>query len=186
MSDEPVAVRNYLESADTAPRSTRLLSLGRRRWRRTATGSVLIRGVGLHAPLEATGGLLDVGNSGTLMRLLPGWLAGQPGRRVDARRRRVDPAPARWTGSPSRWRRWAPGWRPARAASRRSRSAAPSSAGIDYELPVASAQVKSCVLIAGMLADGSTTVVEAAPSRDHTERMLRRARVPFERGRAAH
>ena len=39
----------------------------------------VIRGVGLHAPLEATGGLLDVGNSGTLMRLLPGWLAGQPG-----------------------------------------------------------------------------------------------------------
>ena len=42
-------------------------------------GRVLIRGVGLHAPLEATGGLLNVGNAGTLMRLLPGWLAGQPG-----------------------------------------------------------------------------------------------------------
>ena len=40
---------------------------------------MLIRGVGLHAPLEATGGLLNVGNAGTLMRLLPGWLAGQPG-----------------------------------------------------------------------------------------------------------
>jgi 3-phosphoshikimate 1-carboxyvinyltransferase len=53
--------------------------------------------------------------------------------------------------------------------------------GIEYELPVASAQVKSCVLIAGMLADGSTTVIEGAQSRDHTERLLRRARVPFER-----
>ena len=53
--------------------------------------------------------------------------------------------------------------------------------GIEYELPVPSAQVKSCVLIAGMLASGSTTVAEGAPSRDHTERMLRRARVPFER-----
>ncbi len=53
--------------------------------------------------------------------------------------------------------------------------------GIDYELPVASAQVKSCVLIAGMLAAGSTTVTEARESRDHTERILRRARVPFER-----
>ena len=42
-------------------------------------GRLVIRGVGLHAPLEATGGLLDVGNAGTLMRLLPGWLAGQPG-----------------------------------------------------------------------------------------------------------
>jgi 3-phosphoshikimate 1-carboxyvinyltransferase len=54
-------------------------------------------------------------------------------------------------------------------------------AGITYELPVPSAQVKSCVLIAGMLAAGSTTVVESAHSRDHTERLLRRARVPFER-----
>jgi 3-phosphoshikimate 1-carboxyvinyltransferase len=52
--------------------------------------------------------------------------------------------------------------------------------GITYEMPVPSAQVKSCVLIAGMLAEGSTTVVEGAHSRDHTERMLRRARVPFE------
>jgi 3-phosphoshikimate 1-carboxyvinyltransferase len=51
--------------------------------------------------------------------------------------------------------------------------------GIDYELPVASAQVKSCVLIAGMLASGSTRITEPAPSRDHTERLLRRARVPF-------
>jgi 3-phosphoshikimate 1-carboxyvinyltransferase len=46
---------------------------------------------------------------------------------------------------------------------------------------VASAQVKSCVLIAGMLAVGTTTITEPAPSRDHTERLLRRARVPFER-----
>jgi 3-phosphoshikimate 1-carboxyvinyltransferase len=52
--------------------------------------------------------------------------------------------------------------------------------GIHYELPVASAQVKSCVLIAGMLAAGTTTITEPAPSRDHTERLLRRARVPFE------
>jgi 3-phosphoshikimate 1-carboxyvinyltransferase len=52
--------------------------------------------------------------------------------------------------------------------------------GIDYELPVASAQVKSCVLVAGMTASGSTTVVEPSPSRDHTERFLRGARVQFE------
>ena len=53
--------------------------------------------------------------------------------------------------------------------------------GIEYELPVASAQVKSCVLIAGMLAAGSTTMSERRQSRDHTERILRRSRVPFER-----
>src|SRR6185436_14517184 len=49
--------------------------------------------------------------------------------------------------------------------------------GIEYRLPVASAQVKSCVLLAGLLADGPTTVVEARPTRDHTERMLRGAGV---------
>jgi 3-phosphoshikimate 1-carboxyvinyltransferase len=53
--------------------------------------------------------------------------------------------------------------------------------GVEYEIPVASAQVKSCILIAGMLAAGQTTVVEPRQSRDHTERILRRARVPFER-----
>ena len=49
---------------------------------------------------------------------------------------------------------------------------------IDYELPVASAQVKSCILLAGLYADGETTVVEPAPTRDHTERMLARAGAP--------
>jgi 3-phosphoshikimate 1-carboxyvinyltransferase len=53
--------------------------------------------------------------------------------------------------------------------------------GIDYELPVASAQVKSCVLLAGLLAAGPTTVTEPAPSRDHTERMLAAAGVQVER-----
>jgi 3-phosphoshikimate 1-carboxyvinyltransferase len=53
--------------------------------------------------------------------------------------------------------------------------------GIEYELPVASAQVKSCVLLAGLLASGSTTVVEPQPSRDHTERMLAAAGVQIGR-----
>ncbi len=44
--------------------------------------------------------------------------------------------------------------------------------GINYELPIASAQVKSCVLLAGLYADGKTTVIEPAVTRDHTERML--------------
>jgi 3-phosphoshikimate 1-carboxyvinyltransferase len=53
--------------------------------------------------------------------------------------------------------------------------------GIDYELPVASAQVKTCVLIAGLLASGPTRITEPCMSRDHTERLLMRARVPFTR-----
>ena len=78
MCDEPVTVRNYLDSEDTASTLTAVQTLGAG-IEQEGKNCFVIRGVGLHAPLEATGGLLDVGNSGTLMRLLPGWLAGQPG-----------------------------------------------------------------------------------------------------------
>ncbi len=179
MSDEPVAVRNYLRSADTRSTLDALVKLGAG-VEEEPDGTVVIRGVGLHAPLEATGGLLDVGNSGTLLRLLPGWLAGQPGGvwTLDGddsiRRRPVDRVaePLRAMG--------------ARVEAREDRFPpftvrGGALTGIEYDMPVASAQVKSCVLIAGMLADGSTTLNERAQSRDHTERMLRRARVPLER-----
>ena len=108
------------------------------------------------------------------MRLLPGWLAGQAEGGVDARRRRLDPPPP---GRPHRRAAAADG----RAVEAREDRFPPFTVtgarlrGIEYELPVASAQVKSCVLLAGLLADGATTVVEPAPSRDHTERMLRAA-----------
>jgi 3-phosphoshikimate 1-carboxyvinyltransferase len=179
MTDEPVPVRNFLESQDTRSTLDALLKLGAGVEDEPNDG-VLVRGVGLRAPLEATGGLLDVGNSGTLMRLLPGWLAGQPGGvwTLDGdesiRRRPVDRVaePLRAMGAEvdARDDRYPPFT--VRGAEL---------AGVTYELPVPSAQVKSCVLIAGLFAEGSTTVVEGAPSRDHTERMLRRARVPFER-----
>ncbi len=65
------------------------------------------------------------------------------------------------------------GRRAATSACRRCASRASALRGISYRLPVASAQVKSCVLLAGLLADGETQVIEPAPSRDHTERMLR-------------
>jgi 3-phosphoshikimate 1-carboxyvinyltransferase len=179
MADEPVTVHNYLASADTRSTLDALAKLGAG-VQEDKDGRLIVRGVGLHAPLEATGGLLDVGNSGTLMRLLPGWLAGQPGGvwTLDGdesiRRRPVDRVaqPLRAMGAQVEARdgRYAPLTVSGRELQ-----------GIDYELPVASAQVKSCVLIAGMLAAGTTTITEPAPSRDHTERLLRRARVPFER-----
>jgi 3-phosphoshikimate 1-carboxyvinyltransferase len=179
MCDEPVVVRNYLDSADTRSTLTTLEKLGAAVDEETG-GNLLLRGVGLHAPLEATGGLLHVGNSGTLMRLLPGWLAGQPGGvwTLDGdesiRRRPVDRVaePLRAMGAEVEAREGRLPPFTVRGAELQ---------GIEYELPVASAQVKSCVLIAGMLAAGSTTVSEGAQSRDHTERMMRRARVPFER-----
>ena len=179
MADEPVVVRNYLDSEDTHSTLNAVRTLGAG-VEQGPDGEVTIRGVGLHAPLEATGGLLNVGNAGTLMRLLPGWLAGQPGGvwTLDGdesiRRRPVDRVaePLRMMGATVEARddRFPP-----------FTVTGAQLTGIEYDLPVPSAQVKSCVLIAGMFAAGSTTVLEGATSRDHTERMLRRARVPFEK-----
>jgi 3-phosphoshikimate 1-carboxyvinyltransferase len=179
MCDEPVQIRNYLDSADTRSTLGALLTLGAG-IQAGGDGEVLVRGVGLHAPLEATGGRLDVGNSGTLLRLLPGWLAGQPG--------------GVWTLDGDESIRKRPVDRIARPLTEMGAMIEATDDrlppftvrgtelhGIDYGVPIASAQVKSCVLIAGMLASGSTSVTESRQSRDHTERMFRRARVPFVR-----
>jgi len=179
MCDEPVPVRNFLDSDDTRSTLDAVMTLGAGVEEEEGHNCFLIRGVGLHAPLEATGGLLNVGNAGTLMRLLPGWLAGQPGGvwTLDGddsiRRRPVDRVaePLRLMGA-------AVDAREGRFPPFTVRGA--ELTGIDYELPISSAQVKSCVLIAGMMASGSTTVRQPSTSRDHTERLLRRARVPFE------
>ncbi|HEU5253428.1 MAG TPA: 3-phosphoshikimate 1-carboxyvinyltransferase [Solirubrobacterales bacterium] len=138
---------------------------------------VRIRGVGLRRARTAR---IDVGNAGTLLRLLPGWLAGQEGGRwlLDGddsiRRRPVDriAMPLREMG--------------ARLNCRNDRlppleiEGAPLR-GITYEMPIASAQVKSCLLFAGLLAEGETRVLEPLPSRDHTERMLAAAGASVER-----
>ena len=178
MSDVPVTIRNYLHSADTGSTLEALLKLGAGVTQEN--GTLVVRGVGLRDPHEATGGRLDVGNSGTLLRLLPGWFAGQPGGEwtlegdESIRRRPVDrvvePLALMGADLEARDGRYTP--LTVRGAEL---------TGIDYPLPVASAQVKSCVLIAGMLADGSTTVTEPSQSRDHTERILHGARVPLER-----
>jgi 3-phosphoshikimate 1-carboxyvinyltransferase len=176
MSSGPVRVRNYLHAADTESTLTAVHALGARVKR--GEGELTIHGVGLHGARAAA---IDVGNAGTLMRLLPGWLAGQSGRSwtfdgdESIRRRPVDriAAPLRAMG--------------ARIDARDGRFApftihGSELEGIAYELPVASAQVKSCVLLAGLSAAGETTVVEPAPSRDHTERMLAAAGAPLSRG----
>ena len=143
-------------------------------------GRVTIRGVGLHG-LQAPDRPLDLGNSGTSMRLLCGLLAGQsfdvtlsgdaslssrPMRRV------VDPLTrmgAHIATTPG-------GTAPLLIHGGRILSA------IDYELPVASAQVKSSLLLAGLNAAGRTCITEPAPTRDHTERMLAGMGYPVESG----
>src|SRR4051794_1001830 len=178
MCDTPVSISNYLYAEDTLSTLDALRALG------TAVdvqeNELVIRGVGLRAPLMTTNELLDVGNSGTLMRLLPGWLAGQPGGRwtldgdASIRRRPVDriAKPLTQMGATLQT---SEGGRPPFTIEGAELT------GIDYVSDVASAQVKSCVLIAGLLADGSTSFTEPTRSRDHTERFLMRARVPFER-----
>jgi 3-phosphoshikimate 1-carboxyvinyltransferase len=139
----------------------------------------VIRGTGLRDAREPDG-RIDVGNAGTLMRLLPGWLAAQEGRTFtldgdeSIRRRPVDriAVPLEQMGAEldAREGRYPP--LTVRGARLRA---------ISCELPVASAQVKSCVLLAALAADGATTVGEPERSRDHTERMLLRAGVNIHR-----
>ena len=178
MSDEPVAIRNYLYAEDTLSTLTALRVLGAAV--DMQEGELVVRGVGLRGALEATGGTLDVGNSGTLLRLLPGWLAGHPGgvwtldgdesirkRPVD---RIVEPLALMGAAVEARDGRLPP-----------LKVGGGRLTGIEYELPVASAQVKSCVLIAGLLAEGETIVREPHPSRDHTERILLGSHAQFSR-----
>ena len=178
MCPEPVRVSNYLEAEDTLSTLRAVQALGALVERRN--GEVVIRGTGLRAAGEANS-TIDVGNAGTLIRLLPGWLAAQRagGRWVldgDAsiRGRPMDrvAAPLRAMGASIELRedRFAPMTITGRNLQ-----------GIEYAMPMASAQVKSCVLLAGIVADGRTTVIELAPSRDHTERMLLRAGVTVQR-----
>jgi 3-phosphoshikimate 1-carboxyvinyltransferase len=130
-----------------------------------------IRGVGLGG-LREPGAPIDCGNAGTLMRLLAGLVAGQAGRfelagdvSLSARPMERIAEPLRRMGATVET---TDGHAPLAIEGAALRA-------IDYELPVASAQVKSAVLLAGVQAEGSTTVVEPRPTRDHTERLLDRA-----------
>jgi 3-phosphoshikimate 1-carboxyvinyltransferase len=146
---------------------------------------VRVEGVGLRgfaAPAEP----LDCGNAGTLLRLLPGLLVGQEGRFELVGDESLSRRPLERIAEPLRAMGAAvetdDGHAPLRVEGGRALAA------IRYELPVASAQVKSCVLLAGLYpGEGPTTVVERHPSRDHTERLLEAvgARVGQKPGEAA-
>jgi 3-phosphoshikimate 1-carboxyvinyltransferase len=177
MASEPVRIRNYLAAADTGSTLRAVRSLGAIVEERPDS-ELVVRGGGLRNAQAVTGAIY-VGNAGTLMRLLPGWLAFQEGMSFtldgddSIRRRPVDriAAPLREMG--------------ARVEAREERFPpftvhGARLEGIAYELPVASAQVKSCVLLAGLGTSG-TTVIERVPSRDHTERMLLSSGAPVTR-----
>jgi 3-phosphoshikimate 1-carboxyvinyltransferase len=136
---------------------------------------LVIHGVGLHG-LQAPQGHLDLGNSGTAMRLMTGLLAGQDfcatltgddsltGRPMQ---RVITPLGLMGAAIDSR-----DGKPPLHIRGN------PALVAIDYALPMASAQVKSAILLAGLYAHGRTVVTEPAVTRDHTERMLRGMGMP--------
>jgi 3-phosphoshikimate 1-carboxyvinyltransferase len=133
--------------------------------------TLTVHGVGLRGLAPPTG-TVDCGNAGTLMRLLTGILAGQPGRFELVGDESLSSRPQERVAEPLRRMS-------ARVETVDGHAPVVVEGGalqaIDYTLPMPSAQVKSAVLLAGLFADGETTVVEPLPTRDHTERLLERA-----------
>ncbi|SQF99817.1 bifunctional cyclohexadienyl dehydrogenase/ 3-phosphoshikimate 1-carboxyvinyltransferase [Paucimonas lemoignei] len=134
-------------------------------------GRLTIHGVGLLG-LKAPPGALYLGNSGTSMRLLAGLLAAQDFDSTLTGDASLSRRPMSRVAEPLRAmgaviETAADGRPPITIRGRKTLT------GLSYEMPVASAQVKSCLLLAGLYAQGTTSVIEPAPTRDHTERMLR-------------
>jgi 3-phosphoshikimate 1-carboxyvinyltransferase len=161
-------VTGFLEGEDCLSTLQAVSALGVN-VQRPGPGEVSVEGVGLRG-LRAPGGVLDMGNAGTAMRLFMGLMSAQP---FDAEligdsslmRRPMERVakPLRAMGARIETQDGRPPVR-IRGGARLH--------GIHYDMPVASAQVKSAVLLAGLYAEGETTVVEPAVTRDHTERML--------------
>ncbi|MBO6209616.1 MAG: 3-phosphoshikimate 1-carboxyvinyltransferase [Schwartzia sp.] len=172
LCDKPVHITNYLNAGDCLSTAAAMEMLGVSvRWGDDTTLDVTGHGFdGLTEPR----GILDAGDSGTMLRLMMGLLAPQP-------------FLSTFTGDAALYRR--PMGRVieplsrmgARIAGRAGGKYLPITIlpaekklqGIEYKMPMASAQVKSAILLAGLRAEGETTVIEPFPSRDHTERMLR-------------
>jgi 3-phosphoshikimate 1-carboxyvinyltransferase len=134
--------------------------------------TITVRGVGLRG-LRAPDGAIDCGNAGTLVRLIAGILAGQEGEEFELEGdESLSTRPMDRIATPLT--RMGAGVETTNGCLPLGIQGRPLH-GIDYELPVASAQVKSCVLLAGLFANGATTVVEPIATRDHTERMLEHA-----------
>lgn len=131
---------------------------------------VIVHGAGLHG-LQSPSELLYTGNSGTTTRLLCGILAGQPFSSVLNGDASIQKRPMGRIIKPLRQMGANIDGKDGNLCPLTIHPAPLS--GIRYELPVASAQLKSAILLAGLFADGQTTVIEPAASRDHTERMLR-------------
>lgn len=183
VSDRAVVISDALDSGDTAATAAAVAACGVPVHGDLGRGELRVEGRGLRGLRPPP--LIDCMNAGTLMRLLPGLLVGQAADRVvldgdDSLRTRPMARIARPLGAMGAAFTTAAGGRPPVMVS----GGAPLRA-MEHHLPVASAQVKSCILLAGLFADGETWVHEPVPSRDHTERMLEAAGVPVLRAPGA-
>jgi len=159
IADGGSRVRGLSPGADVESTASCLRALG------VEIEDTRIEGRGLRS-LRAAAGPLDCGNSGTTMRLLAGLLAAQPFESELAGDESLARRPMGRVVDPLREMGAAASWPPLRVGGR-----APLN-GIEYRMPLASAQVKSALLLAGLYAEGMTTVVEPVATRDHTEIML--------------
>lgn len=171
LCDSEVKITNFLHAADCMSTVNCMRSLGVS-VKELDENTLIVKGNGLHG-LKEPDGIIDAGNSGTTLRLMMGILSGQKFLTT-------------FTGDASLSRR--PMGRVinplsqmgANIVGRQNNKYLPITVippqenlhGISYQMPMASAQVKSAILLAGMNADGETTVTEPYTSRDHTERML--------------
>jgi 3-phosphoshikimate 1-carboxyvinyltransferase len=179
LSQTPVRVLGLGDGADNGRSAKAITALGARVEK--DAGAIRIAGTGLDG-MTAPGAPIDCGNSGTTIRLLCGLLAGQPfattlvGDESLSKRpmRRVIEPLQKMGGSITGQGQGADVTPPLVVGPARGRLTA-----IDYALPMASAQVKTAILLAGLYADGATTVTEPGPSRDHSERMLRYLGAPL-------
>jgi 3-phosphoshikimate 1-carboxyvinyltransferase len=161
-------VKGFLESEDCLATMAAMRALGVT-VERPGTHEVRVHGVGLHG-LKKASHALDMGNSGTAMRLMTGLLAGQSFDSELIGDSSLMKRPMERVAGPLRKMgaqiETLEGRAPIRIRGRQQLH------GMHYDMPMASAQVKSSVLLAGMYADTPTSVVEPAVTRDHTERML--------------
>jgi 3-phosphoshikimate 1-carboxyvinyltransferase len=170
LADGVTHVKGFLEAEDALATLQAFRDMGVR-IEGPVNGELTIHGVGKHG-LKAPEKELYLGNSGTSMRLLSGLLAGQAFDTVLTGDKSLSGRPMKRVTEPLKTmgaeiktteKGTAPLYITGKAGQLK---------GIDYTMPMASAQVKSCLLLAGMYAQGDTSVTEPAPTRDHTERML--------------
>lgn len=163
-------VSNFLEGEDALSTLQAFCDMGVKIERND--DKVVIHGVGMNG-LKAPSKPLDMGNSGTSMRLLSGILSAQPFDSVMMGDVSLSKRPMERVAKPLRQMGAVIQTTGTKGTPPITITGGQSLQAIDYVMPMASAQVKSCLLLAGLWADGTTSIIEPEISRDHTERMLR-------------